>query len=168
MQRTDLLWRHHPIRDAEQDDGDAVVVGCTDTAARHFAGAQIPQRPRQIAVPAERQDERDVVANRRPRPGHDRETTGEADADHPDTSVGGIAAARRQPERRVLDHVGRPRRDAVRLQVRQFGSDDGASHRGDVSSELHQSRLVDAAGMNTGHEQDRRVIRIRRHDRRGR
>ena len=86
---------------------------------RRVAGAQVPHHPRQIAVAAERHHERDLVAQRRPAGGDDRQTAGEADAEHADLAVRRQVRLRRQPLRRVLDDVGVRGRDPEPLQIRR-------------------------------------------------
>ena len=51
------------------------------------SGAEIAQRSRQLSVPAERQDDGNVVLQRRTAGGDDRQSAGEADSHHADTAI---------------------------------------------------------------------------------
>jgi hypothetical protein len=112
--------------------------------ARLDAGAEIPQHARQIAVPAEREHERDTIADRGTAGGDEGKPAAEADADQADPSVGRKRPIRGDKARGLFDAVGDRGRDRKPREVGDVGGDHGDAARGEVTGQAHQPRLVDS------------------------
>ena len=67
-----------------------------------------------------------------------------------------------QPQRGILDHVGRARRDSILREIGQFCGQHGVPHRREVARELHEPRLVDAGRVHARHQQHRPIRRSAR------
>src|SRR5262249_27719445 len=112
-----------------------------------LSGAEIVHDTPKIAMTAERDDERDAVADRRPSGSHDCHPSGKADAAHANPPIRSQALLLRQPGECVLNDVSGPRRDHVIAQVGQGHRHDGYAASSQISGEPPQPWLVDARGV---------------------
>ena len=162
-QRRHLIGWHDAIGCTEQDHGDAVVVrrpevlrsiGGFTGRVRFESAAQILQCARQIAVAAEREHVGDVIADRRPARGDERQPAGEADAHQADPAVGREVWLRQQPFRGVFDLVHGLRSEAVVREIGRRDRDDRQSGGGELSSQPFEARLLDPHRVHAGSEDD--------------
>ena len=72
----------------------------------------------------------------------------------PDSLLRREIASRGHPQHNVFDHVRRIRRKPIRPQVRQRGAEHVGARGGDAARQGRESRLVNAAAVDTGHDDE--------------
>ena len=157
-ERLHLLRRHHPVGQPVEQHRHAVVVRRMRGNALHLrslASAEVVHDTREVPVTPEGDHEGNLVADRGPPGRHNGQAAREADADHADVPVRRERRLCRHPRDGVFEHIGGARGDPVALQVRQRQCHGADARAGQVVGESLEARLVDAHGVDAGHEHDR-------------